>query len=138
MPDVAEKQLDLRLVPAEGPPDPQVLDDIIRLIKQAVVTLPKDAPQLAAEGELRPPTPDEQPEVNAAEAKIKHRIEQASRESQAFVEKRAETAVQPDGEQKLAEESLKAARRVVSAVQRAILRGVAVRVPEPPQPNTGE
>lgn len=135
MPEVAELQLDLRLVPADAPPNPQVLDDIVRLIQQAIATLPKDAPQLVVERPLDSPAAAERTETNAAEAKIKHRIEQASRESQALVEKRAETAALPDGEQKLAEESLKAAQNVVSAIQRAILRGVAVSVPEPPPPD---
>lgn len=132
MSDAAERELGLRLVPADAPPDPQVLDDLIRLIKQGNVTAPKDVSRVVVETELRPPTTEEQSEVNAVEAKVKHYIEQASRDSQAAVDKRAETAALPDGEQKLAEESLAAAQAVVAAVQRAMIRGIAVRVPDAP------
>ncbi len=131
MSDDAKLKLDLRLVPAEGEPDAALLDDLIRLIRQGIVTAPKDVPQANTAGEFHPPADNSQ---NALETKIKHRIEQASKASEAEVAKRAEVAKQPDGEAKLAAESLEAARGVVAAVQRAIIRGVAVHVPNP-EPN---
>jgi hypothetical protein len=130
--DDAKLRLDLRLVPADDrPADPVVLDDIVRLIRQAVVTAPEEAPKVTepAEG-FRQPSADENRDLRSLESRIKNRIEQASAESQAVIEKRAETAKQPDGEPRLKDEALRAAEQVVSAVQRAILRGVAVRVPE--------
>lgn len=134
MPDDASLKLDLRLVPADDrPADPAVLDDIVRLIRQAVATTPRDAPAVGEPvGGFREPTAEETRNLRGLESKIKHRVEQASRESQAAAEKRAETAAQPDAGQKLAEESLRAAERLVAAVRRAILRGVAVRVPDDP------
>lgn len=125
MAEDAKLKLDVRLVPAEGEPDPALLDDLIRLIKQAVVTAPPQAPQVSTTGEFYVADDNSQ---NALETKIKHRIEQASADSQAEVQKRAELAKQPDGEAKLATEALEAARNVVSAVQRTIIRGVEVRV----------
>ncbi len=127
MSEDATRKLDIRLVPAEGEPDAALLDDLVRLIKQGIVTAPKQAPQVITTGEFTAPADNSQ---NALETKIKHRIEQASVASEADVAKRAEMAKQPDGEAKLAEEALAAAQGVVAAVQRAIIRGVAVRVPE--------
>ncbi len=127
MSEEAKQKLDIRLKPAEGEPDAALLDDLVRLIKQGVVTAPKDVPQVSTAGEFIAPNDNSQ---NAIESKIKHRIEQASEASKSDVARRAETAAQPDGEQKLAEESLTAAQNVVGAVQRAIIRGIAVRVPE--------
>ena len=127
MPEDATRKLDIRLVPAEGEPDAALLDDLIRLIKEGVVTAPKQAPQVSTAGEFVVPPDNSQ---NALETRIKHRIEQASNASEADVAKRAETAKQPDGDAKLAEEALAAALNVVAAVQRAVIRGVAVRVPE--------
>lgn len=127
MPEDAKQKLDIRLVPAEGAPDAALLDDLVRLIKQGVLTAPKQAPQVSTAGEFTAPPDNSQ---NALETKIKYRIEQASAASMADVAKRAETAKQPDGETKLAEEALTAAQGVVAAVQRAILRGITVRVPE--------
>jgi hypothetical protein len=127
VPEDAKQKLDIRLVPAEGEPDAVLLDDLVRLIKQGIVTAPKDVPQVSAAGEFVAPTDNSQ---NALETRIKHRIEQASNASEADVAKRAEVAKQPDGEQKLAEESLVAAQNVVAAVQRAIIRGIAVNVPD--------
>ena len=126
MPEDAKQRLDIRLVPAEGEPDAALLDDLVRLIKQGVLTAPKQAPQVSTAGEFTAPPGNSQ---NALETKIKHRIEQTSNASEAEVAKRAETAKLPDGEAKLAEESLAAAQGVVAAVQRAILRGITVRVP---------
>lgn len=127
MPEDAKRKLDIRLVPAEGQPDPALLDDLVRLIEQGVLTAPKQAPQVSTAGEFVAPPDNSQ---NALETKIKHRIEQASNASEADVAKRAEIAKQPDGEAKLAEEALAAAQGVVAAVQRAIIRGVTIRVPE--------
>ena len=123
MPEEATRKLDIRLVPAEGAPDAALLDDLVRLIKQGVVTAPKQAPQVSTTGEFVTPPDNSQ---NALETKIKHRIAQASVASEADVAKRAETAKLPDGEAKLAEESLAAAQNVVAAVQRAVLRGIVV------------
>lgn len=132
MADDAKLKLTFRLVPADGrPADPVVLDDIVRLIRQAVATAPKEAPTVAAPADgFREPTPDEAQTLRSLEAKIENRIQQASAASQKAVEQRAETALQPDGPEKLAAESLVAAQRVVSAVQRAILQRVAVTAPE--------
>ncbi len=127
-----ERRLDLRLVPADAPADSQVLDDIIRLIQQGIVTAPASAPQISVGSEFRQPTPDEQNLVSEVVAPIKHRIEQASQDSQAAVEKRAALAATPGSEQQLADEARRAAEYVVAAVQRAILRGVKVQVPTPP------
>jgi hypothetical protein len=127
MSEDAKRKLDLRLVPAEGEPDAGLLDDLVRLIKQGIVTAPKDVLQVSTAGEFVAPPDNSQ---NALESKINHRIEQASEASKADVAKRAEVAVQPDGEHKLADEALAAAQNVVAAVQRAITRGIAVQVPE--------
>jgi hypothetical protein len=127
MPEVAKLQLDVRLVPAEGTPDPVLLDDLVRLIQQGIVTASKDLPGIDSSGEFQSPPDNSQ---NDLEAKVRHDVEQASRDSQSAIEKRAATAKQPDGEAGLAEESLEAARQVVAAVQRAMIRGVGVRLPE--------
>jgi hypothetical protein len=127
MPEDVKQKLDIRLVPAEGEPDATLLDDLVQLIKQGIVTAPEQAPQVNTTGEFVVPPDHSQ---NALESKIKHRIEQASEASKVDVAKRAEIAKQPDGEQKLAEEALAAAQNVVAAVQRAIIRGIAIQVPE--------
>jgi hypothetical protein len=123
----AKLKLELRLIPAEGKPNPALFDDLIRLIQQGIVTAPKDVPQVNTSVEFHPPTDNSQ---NDLEAKIKHRIEQASADSRAAFEKRAEIALRPDAEAKLATECLETAQQVVAAVQRAIIRGVTVRVAE--------
>ncbi len=127
MSEDAKQKLGIRLVPAEGEPDAALLDDLVRLIKQGVVTAPKQAPQVSTAGEFVAPPDNSQ---NALETRIKHRIEQASNASEADVAKRAAIAQPPDGEQKLAEEALAASQNVVAAVQRAIIRGVTIRVPD--------
>ncbi len=132
MPEDAKLQLDVRLVPAEGEPDPALLDDLVRLIKQGIVTAPPQAPQVSTNGEFHAPPDNSQ---NALQAKVIKRIDEASKASEADVAKRAETAKQPDGEQKLADKSLAAAQNVVAAVQRAIIRGIAVRVPDSELPS---
>lgn len=132
MPEDAKLKLDVRLVPTEGEPDSALLDDLVRLIKQGIVTVPLQAPQVGTAGEFHTPSDNSQ---IALETRIKHRIAQASVESQADVAKRAETAKQPDGEQKIADEALAAAQNVVAAVQRAIIRGIAVRVPDSELPS---
>ena len=124
----ANRKLELRFGPENGKPNSVILDDIIRLVKQAVATMPNDASHVATTGTFRKPDDAEAPELQRVEANIRERIERASEASRAATEKRAETGDQP-------EESLKAARNVVSAVQRAILRGIAVRVPEPAPPD---
>jgi hypothetical protein len=127
MAEDAKLKLELQLVPTEGEPNAALFDDLIRLIRQGIVTAPKDVTQVNISGEFHTPLDNSQ---NDLEAKIKHRIEQASADSRAEVEKRAAIAAQPDGEVKLAAEALEAAQGVVSAVQRAIIRGVAVQVPD--------
>lgn len=127
MPEDAKQRLDIRLVPAEGAPNAALFDDLARLIKQGVLTAPKQAPQVSTAGEFTAPLDNSQ---NALEAKIKNRIAQASAASMADVAKRAETAKLSDGEAQIVEETLAAAQGVVAAVQRAILRGITVRVPE--------
>ena len=127
MPEDATRKLDVRLVPAEGAPDVALLDDLVRLIKQGVLTAPKQAPQVNTTGEFIVP-PDNSRSV--LQNKIMAHVDQASEASKADVAKRAEVARQPDGEAKLAEEALAAAQGVVAAVQRAIIRGITVRVPD--------
>ncbi|HVL12720.1 MAG TPA: hypothetical protein VM529_09150 [Gemmata sp.] len=135
MAEDAKLKLDVRLVPAEGEPDPALFDDLVRLIKQGIATAPKDVPQVTTAGEFHTPPDNSQ---NAIETRTKHRIEQASKASEADVTKRAETAKLPDGEQKLAEESLAAAQNVVAAVQRALIRGITIRIPEMDRPTSVE
>ncbi len=130
MAELASLKLQLRLSPSEGEPDAALLDDVIRLVKQAVATPPVpvlDAPA----GEFHAPTDDEQKALAGLESKIKHRIEQASAESRQQVEQRAALIQQPDGDVKVREAALLAAQQVVSAVHRAMLRGVIVSTPEP-------
>ncbi|MDY3553979.1 hypothetical protein R5W24_003093 [Gemmata sp. JC717] len=117
-------------MPAEGAPDPVVLDDLVKLIRQGVATAPKQAPQMSTAGEFIAPSDGSQ---NSLETQVRHRIEQASNASVADVAKRAETAKQPDGEAQLADEALAAAQEVVAAVQRMLLRGIVVQVPEDPR-----
>ena len=124
----ASRKLELRFGPENGKPNSVIFDDIIRLVKQAVATMPNDAPHVATTGTFRKPDDAEAPELQRVEDNIRERIERASAASEAAAKKREETGDQP-------EESLKAARNVVSAVQRAILRGIAVRVPEPAPPD---
>ena len=133
MADDPDRRLDYRLVPADGPADSQVLDDLIRLVRQGIATAPKDAPKVGDGAGFRPPEADERRDLGGVEAKIKHRIEQANWDSQTAVEQRAELVAQPDADEKLASEARRAAELVVAAVQRALLRGVRVEVPgEPP------
>ncbi|MCE9567597.1 MAG: hypothetical protein K8U57_36820 [Planctomycetes bacterium] len=134
MTEDAKLKLNLRLVPADGTPaDPTLLDDLIRLIRQGVVTSPPAVTQANTGGQFRKPPVDDNSQ-NDLEAKVRHDIEQASEASQVAVQKRAETAKQPDGEAKLAAEALEAAREVVAAVQRAIIRGVTVSMPDDVKP----
>ncbi len=127
MPEEAKQKLDIRLVAAEGEPNAALLEDLVRLIRQGVVTAPTQAPQVDTAGKFVTPADSSQ---NALEAKIRYRIDEASKASEADVAKRAEIAKKPDSDTKLAEEALAAAQNVVAAVQRAILRGIAVRVPD--------
>src|SRR5436305_1318722 len=60
MADDPRLKLDLRLGPADGPPDPALLDDLIRLIKQGVASAPKGAPGIADAAGYRKPDEDEQ------------------------------------------------------------------------------
>jgi hypothetical protein len=125
MTENAKLKLELRLVPTEGEANAALFDDMIRLIKQGIVTAPEGVPQMNTSGEFHPSTDNSQEKLAT---KIRHRIDQATESSRAAVEKRKEVAVQPDGEEKLAAESLEAAEGLISAVQRAIIRGVAVQV----------
>jgi hypothetical protein len=128
--DDAKLKLTFRLVPADDrPADPVVLDDIVRLIRQAAATAPKDVPKVTepADG-FRAPADDEGRDVRGLESRIENRVQQASAASQGLVERRALTASQLDGQQMLAEQSLEAAERVIAAVQGALFRAVAVRV----------
>jgi hypothetical protein len=127
MTEDAKHKLELRLVPAEGAPDAALFDDLVRLIKQGVATAPKQAPQVTTTGSFIAPPDNSQ---NALEAKICSRIDEASKASETAVAKRAEVAKQPDGDSQLANESLAAAQDVVAAVQRLLLRGIRVQVPE--------
>ncbi|AWM42011.1 hypothetical protein GobsT_68470 [Gemmata obscuriglobus] len=126
MAEDAKQKFELRLVPAEGRPDPVVFDDLVKLIRQGIATAPKQAPQISTAGEFSAPSDGSQ---NALETQVRHRIEQVSNLSVADVAKRAEIAKQPDGEVQLADEALAAAQEVVAAVQRMLLRGIAVQVP---------
>ena len=127
MSDEAQIQLTLRLTPADDKPaDPFVFDDIVRLIRQAIATAPKQVPTVMAPSEgFRKPTGEDEQHIRGLETRIEHRIEQASAASQAAVEKRLEVGNDPD-------QSLEAAQQVVSAVQRALLRSVVLRLPENP------
>jgi hypothetical protein len=129
--DGAQLKLSFRLVPADDrPADSVVLSDIVRLIQQAIATAPKDVPTVSVPDDgFREPGPDNGRSALSLKPRIESRIQQASAASQQIVEKRAQTLSQADGEQRLAEQSVAAAERVVSAVQGAIIRAVAVRVP---------
>jgi hypothetical protein len=124
-----DRRLELRLVSAERPADPQVLDDLIRLIRQGLATAPRQVPQVSDGTWFRRPTEEERKDLVEHESRIKHRIEQEP-DSHDTLAKRSELTAQPDHEQKLAEETRRAAEYVVAAVQRALNRGVAVRIPE--------
>ncbi len=130
MAELASLKLQLRLSPAEGEPNAALLDDLIRLVKQAVATPPVPVTETPV-AEFHHPTDDEQNTLAGLESKIKHRIEQASAESRQQVEQRAALIQQPDGDQKARDAALMAAQQVVGAVHRAMLRGVIVSTPEP-------
>ncbi|QEL13726.1 hypothetical protein [Limnoglobus roseus] len=119
--------LTLQLVPSEGEPDAQLLNDLIRLVKQAIVTFPHSMPSVPA---MRPADDAERQPLLGLESKIKHHVEQASAASRTLVEQRAVAAQQPDADAELAEESRKKAQQVVAAVQRAIMRGILVKIPD--------
>ncbi|HET6573980.1 MAG TPA: hypothetical protein VFG68_10290 [Fimbriiglobus sp.] len=131
-----DRKLELRLVPADSPADPLVLDDLIRLIRQGLATASKEMPRVGDGPGFRPPTADERNTTADLEAKIKHRIEQDP-DSHGSIAKRAELTSQPDHEQKLADEMRVAAEYVAAAVQSALLRGAEVRVPDAVPP-TGD
>lgn len=130
MAELASLKLRFRLTPSEGEPDAALLDDLIRLVKQAVAT-PPTAVIESVSGDFHPPTDDVRKALAGLDSQIKHRIEQASAESRQLVEQRAALVQQPDGEQKARDGALAAAQQVVSAVHRAMLRGVIVSTPEP-------
>lgn len=119
--------LALQLVPVEGEPDPQLLDDLIRLVKQAIVTFPQ---RVASPPAVRPATDEERLPLIGLESKIKHHIEQASAASRTLVEQRAALAQLPDAEAKLAKESRMKAQQVIAAVQRAMMKGIVVKIPD--------
>jgi hypothetical protein len=125
MAEDAKLKLELRLVPTEGEPNAALFDDLIRLIQQGILTAPQGITQIETSGEFLPPTDKS---LGKLETGIKSRIDQNCTASQSLVEKRKEIAGQLDGEAKLATESLEAAQVVVSAVRRAIIRGIAVQV----------
>lgn len=134
--DAAQK-LELRLVPADGAkPDYQVFDDIVRLIRQAhAVTSPQVA-RVTAAGEFRRPDGEETQEARELVSQVQHDIEQASENSQADVAKRAEVAQHPDAANQVATQARLAAEQLLSAVGRALIRGVDVHAPDagpPPQ-----
>jgi hypothetical protein len=137
--DDARLKLTFRLVPADDrPADPAVLDDIVRLVRQAVATVPKDAPSVTVPSAgFHEPTDEEKREILGLESRIENRIQEASAASQAAVVKRAETAARPDGRQQLADDARAAAERVVAVVQSALLRRVALRVREQDQSDGG-
>lgn len=127
MSDEAQIQLTLRLTPADDKPaDPLVFDDIVRLIRQAIATAPKQVPTvMAPSGGFRKPRGEGEQRSRGLETRIKHRIEQASAASEAAVEKRLEVGDEPN-------QSLEAAQQLISAVQRALLQSVVLRLPESP------
>ena len=128
----AELKLTFRLVVADDErADPVVLDDIVRLIQQAAATLPVHAPRLT-----EPKMGFQQPgenivrEIRSLESKIETRIQQSSAASQDAVESRARQAIEPNGTAILAGQARSAAERIVSIVQGAVLRRMAIRVSE--------
>lgn len=138
MADDPDRKLELRLVPADGvPADPQVLDDLIRLVRQGIATASKEYPQVSADTKFREPTEEERRDLSAVEGQIKHRIAQEQGRHEAAVVERAKIAAQPDAEQKLAAEARKAAELVVAAVQRALIQRVRVQVPDDPPISSG-
>ncbi len=119
--------LSLHLTPSEGEPDAQLLDDLIRLVKQAIATTPSATTSIPA---LQTANDVERRELRGLESKIKHRIEQASAASRVLVEQRAALAQQPDAEAQLAEDSRAKAQRVVAAVRNALMKGIVVKIPD--------
>jgi hypothetical protein len=126
MAEPATMKLELRLTPSSGEPNAEVLDDLVKLVRQAVVTAPPDSLKIQTEGEFVPPEGEQEKSLRGLESRIKYRIEQAAGASQMLIEQREATSGQPDGAAKLAAEATFAAQAVVAAVQRARLRGVAV------------
>src|ERR1700722_4850685 len=125
MTEDAKLKLELRVIPTTGEPDAAVFDDLIRLIQQGILTAPKGVTQVSNSGEFIPPADKSQSKL---ETVIRHRIEQTSAESRTAFEKRKEIETRPESEAKMVTESLEAAQGVVSAVQRAMIRGIAVQV----------
>jgi hypothetical protein len=130
MPDVAAHKFEIRLAPTEGEADPVLIDDILRLIRQAIATASPQVEVPAMNGEFTKPDEEEQQSLRQLDSSIKHRIEQASAESRTLVEARAAKAAQPVSEAEIAEESIDAAANLVSAVQRAMIRGLRITVPD--------
>lgn len=130
MPTTASQKFEIRLAPKEGEPDALVFDDVILLIQQAVVTASPQVEVPTVYGEFVKPDATEL--IALLDSKIKHRIEQASTESRKLAEARAAKSSQPDSESQLAQESLDAASNVISAVQRAMIRGIHVSIPTSP------
>lgn len=129
MTEPATMKLELRLAPTAGEPNAEVLDDLVKLIRQAVATAPPDSPDASTEDGFRSPEPDEQKSLRGLESRIKHRIEQAVGTSEKLIGQREAVTAQPDATAKLADEAVHAANAVVAAVQRAKLRGVIVTTP---------
>jgi len=126
----AAQKFEIRLAPKEGEPDALVFDDIIRLIQQAVVTASPQIKVPSIRGEFVRSSEENQPSVRQLDSSIKHRIEQASADSRKLVEAREEIAQQPNSEPQLAQESLDAAANLIAAVQRAMIRGLRISIPE--------
>jgi len=129
MAEPATMKLEFRLAPSSGEPNSEVLDDLVKLVRQAVATAPPDSSRIEADGEFHPPEGEGERSLRGLESRIKHRIEQATGASQKLIEQRETLTHQPDGAAILAAEATRAAEAVVAAVQRARIRGMAVTTP---------
>ncbi len=129
MAEPATLKLEFRLAPSSGEPNSEVLDDLVKLVRQAVATAPPDSSRIEADGEFRPAEGEEERSLRGLESRIKHRIEQGAGASQKLIEQHESLTHQPDGAATLTAEATRAAEAVVAAVQRARIRGVIVTVP---------
>lgn len=125
MAEPATMKLEFRLAPSSGEPNAEVLDDLVKLVRQAVATAPPDSPEIRVDAEFRPAEGEERNLV-----RIIGQIDLAAAAvSPKLIDQREATSSQPNGAEKLATEATRAAEAVVAAVQRARLRGVIVTVP---------
>jgi len=129
MAEPATMKLEFRLAPSSGEPNSEVLDDLVKLVRQAVATAPPDSSRIEADGEFHPPEGEGERSLRGLESRIKHRIEQGAGASQKLIEQRETLTHQPDGAAILAAEATRAAEAVVAAVQRARIRGMVVTTP---------